>query len=319
MKPQSQIESPSSPVVDVAWLAARLGHPNLRILDTRGAVPAPGSAPVSRRAEHLRAHIPGAAFVDWHLDFVDPDDPVPNQLAGPERFADSASRLGIGDDTLVVAYDDARSIFAARLWWAFRAMGHDAVRVLDGGWTAWRACGLPVEAAAVEPRRTTFVARPRAQLRSTLDDVRELVAERAAPASATAEDSALREVTVLVDARSRARFAGGPDQPDGGHIPGASNAPYEELVGADGLLRPAAELTATLAAAGIDAARPPARIVASCGSGISASVPLLALELLTPGAGIAGSVYDGSWGEWAAAAGDPASGCRIERDAPGSG
>jgi len=287
MTAQSHLRGlPAGPFVSPDWLAARLDDPGVVVIDTRGRVPAPGAAPASMRADFDEAHLPGAQFVDWFSDFVDVDDPVPNQLAGPARATAAAARLGIGADTVVVAYDDYHSIFAGRLWWALRAFGHDAVRVLDGGWTGWVAGGHPVSSEAVAPLGGSatgepFVARPVEELRWMVDDV----------ASRTPD-------VVLVDARSRERYAGTGGDAVGGHIPGAVNAPYVELVGEDGFLRPRAELERVFRRAGIDPAQPPARIVASCGSGISASVPLLALEVLAPGAGTRGAVYDGSWAEW---------------------
>ncbi|MCW2921078.1 MAG: Rhodanese domain protein [Thermoleophilia bacterium] len=275
------LDVPEGPFVSGTWLEQHLDDPRVRILDTRGRVPAPGDAPISLRSAFDDGHVPGASFVTWNVDFIAVDDPVANQLADPERFAAAASRLGIDDDTIVVTYDDYHSVFAARLWWAFRAMGHDRVRVLDGGWTAWLADGRPTSTADATPEPATFTARPRAELRWTLDQV------------AQRDDE-----VVLLDARSRARFAGTGNDPVGGHIPGAVNVPYTELVGDDGLVRAREELTKVLRRAGIDPEDPPARIVASCGSGISASVPLLALELLAPGAGARAAVYDGSWSEW---------------------
>jgi thiosulfate/3-mercaptopyruvate sulfurtransferase len=277
------------PFVDGAWLEQHLDDPRVCVLDTRGRVPAPGTSPVSQRPAFDDAHIPGASFVQWNVDFVDVDDPVANQLAGPDRFAAAALALGIGDDTIVVAYDDYHSVFAARLWWAFRAMGHERVVVLDGGWQGWVADGRPTSSGASsgadatrEP--ATFTPRPVPALRWTIDQV-----------AGRSDD------VVLVDARSRARFAGTGNDPVGGHIPDSVNAPYVELVGEDGFVRAREDLAKVLRRAGIDPDDPPARIVASCGSGISASVPLLALELLAPGAGVRAAVYDGSWSEWSKA------------------
>jgi thiosulfate/3-mercaptopyruvate sulfurtransferase len=291
----SQQHQGGGPFVDGAWLEQRIDDPGVRVLDTRGRVPAPGEAPASMLDEYVAGHVPGASFVVWNVDFVDADDPVPNQLASPERFEQAARRLGIDDDTLVVCCDDYHSIFAGRLWWAFRAMGHDRVRVLDGGWRGWIRDGRPVEQGhgpvpAAAPG--TFRARPRPELRWKLDDV----AQRD------------RDQTVLVDARSRARFAGTGGDAVGGHVPGAVNAPYAELVDEDGFLRPDDELRRVLAAAGIDVDAPPRQLVGTCGSGISASVPLLAIEQLAPGVGVRGAIYDGSWAEWSRSGLDVATG-----------
>lgn len=276
-----KIARPEGPVVDGSWLEQHLDDPRVRVLDTRGRVPAPGTVPESLRSAFDEGHVPGASFVTWNVDFIDVSDPVANQLARPERFAAAASALGIGDDTIVVAYDDYHSVFAARLWWAFRAMGHARVFVLDGGWHGWLADGRATSTADVATTPATFTARPVPELRWTIDQV----ADRG-------------DDVVLVDARSRARFAGTGGDPVGGHMPGAVNAPYTELIGEDGFVRAYEDISTVLRRAGIDPTDPPARIVASCGSGISASVPLLALELLAPGAGAGAAVYDGSWAEW---------------------
>src|SRR4051812_38439565 len=129
MSSTSQIPAPPGPVVGAPWLEAHLEDPRVRILDTRGRIPAPGERPRLQRETFEEGHIPGASFVSWFEDFVDPDDPVANQLAPVEQFERVAGELGIDEDTLVVTYDDYHSIFAARLWWAFRAMGHTRVRV----------------------------------------------------------------------------------------------------------------------------------------------------------------------------------------------
>ncbi|MEO6867276.1 MAG: sulfurtransferase [Gaiellales bacterium] len=276
------LQLPAGPLVSPSWLEHHCSDRRVRILDTRGRVPAPGSAPAPMRHDYEAGHVPGALFVNWSEDFIDPDDPVPNQLASPERFAAAAGELGIDEGTIVVVYDDYRSVFAARLWWAFRAMGHDAVRVLDGGLRGWIDSGHALEqglGAVHHP--TTFTPRPRPELRWTIDQV-------------TSRD----EDVVLVDARSRERFAGEGTDPVGGHIPGAVNAPYVELVGSDGFMRPPDALRAVFARAGIDPDDPSATLVASCGSGISASVPLLALEALRADSGTRAAVYDGSWAEW---------------------
>lgn len=278
-------ESTLKTVVGAAWLAEHLDDPRVRVLDTRGRVPAPGTPARSMRSEFEAGHVPGAAFVEWTRTFVDTDDPVPNQLARPAAFANAATGLGIGDDTLVVAYDDYHGIFAARLWWAFRAMGHDAVRVLDGGLAAWRDAGHPLESGPARPRPAApFHPSPRASLLIDAHGVDEVVARR--PPG-----------TVLLDARSPDRFAGAGSDPVGGHIPGAVNVPYAALTDRDGRLRSSDELRAAFAAAGIDPAAPPQRIVATCGSGTSAAVPLLALATLGVD-GVTTAIYDGSWNEW---------------------
>ena len=149
----------SSPFVSTAWLATHLDDAHVRVVDIRGLIlppdkPKPHYFPKSQ--DYLQSHIPGAVFVDWTRDIVDQDDPVPVQIAAPAKFAACMSQLGVGDDTLVIAYDDHRSALAARLWWALRYYGHDAVRILDGGWLKWVGEGRPVNTQAVSYTHLTL-------------------------------------------------------------------------------------------------------------------------------------------------------------------
>ena len=157
-------ERSSSPLVQTDWLAAHLDDPDLRIVEVRwharlhegrwiGADDEAG-APAER--------IPGAVTVGMVSDLADPDHPVPDMLAPPERFARVMGRLGIGDNTLVVAYDDwGLPVPAARLWWALSYYGHERVRVLDGGLRKWRAEGRPLTAEVPSPAPAVFTPRPR--------------------------------------------------------------------------------------------------------------------------------------------------------------
>ncbi len=275
-----ELQIPDGPLVTGEWLTANLGNPRVRVLDVRGRHPS-SSLPHAKHAEYTAGHIPGAVFVDWERDFIDPDDPVPVQIANPGPFAGRAGELGIGDGDLVVTYDDYYGIFAARVAWAFRYYGADA-RVLDGGWTTWEDERRPVSAEATEPQPGTFTPRIRPRLRRTLTEVAEAHARGAA----------------LVDARPRHLFLGEPGIGNTGHIPGARCLPYQELVdGATGLWAAPDAVRRLSLAAGIDPAQPPAELIATCGSGVSATVALLSLERI----GIhCDGVYDGSFNEWGA-------------------
>jgi len=279
------LDVPDGPLVTTAWLESHLGHSRLRVLDVRGRHPS-SSLPHAKRAEYDAGHIPGAAFVDWEHDFVDPDDPVPVQLAAPEAFAARAGELGVGADDVVVTYDDYYGIFAARVAWAFGHYGVEC-RVLDGGWTTWCDEGRPVSDAVVAPAPAAFRAKPRPRLRRTLAEV----------------DDARRRGAAFVDARPRHLFLGEPGLANTGHIPGAHCLPYQELVdGATGVWA-APDAVARLARdAGIDPERPPRELIATCGSGVSATVALFALERI----GVrCDGVYDGSFNEWGADAERP--------------
>jgi thiosulfate/3-mercaptopyruvate sulfurtransferase len=275
------VETPDGPLVGGAWLQASLDTASVRVLDVRGRHPS-SQLPHAKRAEYAAAHIPGAVFVDWEHDFVDAEDPVPVQIAGTEAFGRRAGELGVSDEDLVVTYDDYYGIFAARVAWAFRYYGVEA-RVLDGGWTTWRDEGRPISHEGVEVPPQRFTARPRTRLRRTLAEVQEAQSRGAA----------------LVDARPRHLFLGEPRAANTGHIPGSYCLPYQELVdGATGLWA-APDAVARLARdAGISPTRPGRELIATCGSGVSATVALLSLERI----GIhCDGVYDGSFNEWSAA------------------
>jgi thiosulfate/3-mercaptopyruvate sulfurtransferase len=273
-------------LVSTEWLATHLGAPApaLCVVDIRGKALPPGSQPryLAKRAEYEAAHIPRAVFVDWTRDIVDESVAVPVQLATEGSFAAKMSELGIGDNTLVVAYDDYDHIFAGRLAWALRYYGHDDVRILDGGWSRWLAEGRPTSRDVAPRAPAQFTTRVRPALRKTANDV----------ARVLGADGAL-----LLDTRS-------PDQYEGtataarraGHIPGARNIHYARLIdSATGKFLTDSELTIAFAGAGIDVKKLPREIVVYCNGGVSCTVPLHALRIL--GRDDVG-VYDGSWNEW---------------------
>jgi len=282
MLPQDLIrEVPPGPLVGADWLEGQLGNLRLRVLDVRGRHPS-SVLPHAKRHEYADSHIPGALFVDWERDFVAPDSEVPVQVAPADAFAARAGALGIGDGDLVVTYDDYYGIFAARVAWAFRLYGAEA-RVLDGGWPTWCEERRPAsrELPALAP--TEFIARPRPLLRRTLAEV---------------EAAAAGSGVTLVDARPRHLFIGEPGVANTGRIPGSLSLPYQELVdGATGLWAAPAAVARLARDAGIDPDRPPAELIATCGSGVSATVAMMALERI--GVHCAG-VYDGSFNEWSA-------------------
>jgi thiosulfate/3-mercaptopyruvate sulfurtransferase len=271
-------------LVSTEWLAQNLGAPGVRVVDIRGRVRPPGTQPryVASREDYEAGHVPGAVFVDWTRDIVDPADPVPVQIARPDAFAAKMGDLGIGDDTLVVAYDDHDHIFAGRLAWALRYHGHDAVRILDGGWTRWRAEGRPTSREVPAPGPARFGAHPRPALRKTADDV----------ARALGKGDVL-----LVDARPAEQYAGTVTvAARAGHIPGARSVPYARLVDPQtGRFLSNEALGQAFAEAGIDVAKLPTEVVVYCNGGVSCSVPLAALKMLGRDDV---SVYDGSWTEW---------------------
>jgi len=264
-------------LVSPEWLAARLGKPGLRVLDGSWYLPDQGR---DARAEHAAAHIPGAVFFD--IDTVaEQGADLPHMAPEAADFARAAAALGVSDGDQVVVYDGAGIFSAARVWWLFRAMGHDRVAVLDGGLPAWRAAGGAVTDAPSHPKAGDFTSRPRPPL------LADLAAARAALAQGGVQ---------VIDARPATRFRGEAPEPRPGlrqgHMPGAVNLPFEELLTAEGRLKSAEALREAFAVAGIDPAAP---AITSCGSGVTAAVVNLALARLGhPGA----ALYDGSWAEW---------------------
>ncbi len=268
-------------LVTTDWLQARLNDDHIRIVDIRGHVIPPTEPPphyFNHYDDYVKAHIPGAVFVDWVHEITDPADPRHARIAPPERFAAVMGRCGIGDDTFVVAYDDAASMFAARLWWALNYYGHARVAVLDGGWNKWVTEGRPVTAAVPAIAPAHFTPRPQPAWIRTGDQVM----------------AGLGSQTKLVDVRSPQEFNGEQSRARrAGHIPGAVNLPRPLLTAPDGMLLPPETLRARFAQVGVDGSAP--EIVTYCNAGVSASLGLLALRV----AGFANSaVYDGSWKEW---------------------
>ena len=281
----SSARFPAGPLVSSEWLEANLGDPRLRVLDVRGRHPS-SSLPHAKHAEYLEGHIPGAVFVDWEHDFVATEDPVPVQVAGPQEFAQRAGELGVGDGDLVVTYDDYYGIFAARVAWAFRLYGAES-RVLDGGWTTWHDEGRVVtdELTARQPARFTSRLRPR--LRRTLAEV----------------EQACRDGATLVDARPRHLFLGEEGTANTGHIPARAASPTRSSSTARPGCGPRRRRSpGSPATPGSTPTAHPAELIATCGSGVSATVALMALERI----GVhCDGVYDGSFNEWSADAARP--------------
>ena len=262
------------PVVEPAWLSQ---HPDAVLADVRWYPD--GRSP---REAYDAGHVPGAVFVDLHSVLAgEPSDAAGRHpLPEPDVFAAAMGALGIGDDTTVVAYDDAGGTIAARLVWMLRATGHDAA-LLDGGLTAWDG---PTSTEPVQRSPAAFT--PRAWPADRLADVDD--AARAGQPGAGSP--------VLLDARPAGRYRGDggtdPLDPRAGHVPGAVSVPARENVDADGHLLPVAVLRERLTAAGaVDGAD----VVSSCGSGVTACHTLLVMEHVGLGAG---RLFPGSFSAW---------------------
>lgn len=266
----------TDPMVSTEWLAQRLNDPKVKVVDATLFMP---GDPRDANALFSEAHIPGAVFFDIE-DLSDHSSDLPHMLADVDVFGGKVGRLGIGSGDTVVAYDGHGLFSAARAWWNFRVMGHTDVYVLDGGLPRWRAEGRPVETGLASPRPAAFQTRLDLSLVRDIDQVRDLLHSR---------------TEQVVDARAAGRFEGTTPEPRAGmrsgHMPGARNLPYTNLV-EDGGLKSRDGILEAFRAAGVD---PNARLTASCGSGVTASVIALAMARV----GLAGAaVYDGSWSEW---------------------
>jgi thiosulfate/3-mercaptopyruvate sulfurtransferase len=272
-------------LISAAELARHLQDPNWILIDCRHDLADPDAG----RNAYAAAHIPGARFAHLDTDLSD-KSPGPNgEFRGrhplPERdaFIETLRRLGVNHGSQVIAYDAHGGMFAARLWWMLRWVGHNATAVLDGGLQAWQALGLPLSS---EP-----AAKPHGNVEPQASNMRLVSADDVL--------ANLKSATrIVIDARSPDRFRGENEtlDPVGGHIPGAKNRFFKDNLQPDGRFKPADQLRAEFSAL-IDA---PQAAIMQCGSGATACHNLLAMEI----AGLSGAaLYAGSWSEWCA---DPA-------------
>ncbi len=265
------------PLVSTDWLADHLGAPDLKVIDGSWRMPGDGSAIDHYNSEHI------ASAVFFDLDVIaDTQSGLPHMLPPRRCFEQAIGTMGITQSDHVIVYDEKGIFSAARVWWTFRAMGHQRVAVLDGGLPKWLTESRQVTAdqSAISP--AAYKASPcPADWRQSADDIRVALAGAH---------------STVIDARPAPRFAGEAPEPRAGlrsgHMPGAVNIPFPAMIAEDGTLRSSRELRHIFAAVGVDLSQP---IITSCGSGVTAAILSLALEV----SGIRPhGLYDGSWAEW---------------------
>jgi thiosulfate/3-mercaptopyruvate sulfurtransferase len=263
-------------IVPAEALHQSLPDSKLVVVDCRFSL----AEPHLGRQLYGESHIPGAHYLDLNQDLSSPVQAHGGRhpLPDPEKLADKLSAIGVrsgADATWVIAYDDSRFAFAARLWWLLRYLGHEQVAVLDGGFQGWLAAGYPVTAKLPQPQVGKFT--PQLQSEQIID---------------IAAIKARSDGVLLVDSREAERYRGErePIDPVAGHIPGAVNYPWQAVTDAQGFALPESvqqQRWATLP--------PHQEIVVYCGSGVTACVNLLSLEM----AGITSAkLYPGSWSDW---------------------
>ncbi|MCB1728030.1 MAG: sulfurtransferase [Gammaproteobacteria bacterium] len=268
-------------LIDCETLAGRLGDPSWCVFDCRFDL---ADTQRGERA-HAAAHVPGAFYAHIDRDLSGPITPQSGRhpLPDPALLCDWLGRHGVGSDTQVVVYDDSGGTMAVRLWWLLRWLGHTRVAVLDGGWPAWKAAAMPVEDTPPQAASaTSFAGQP---------DWKQVVTTATIATQLETRGAAI----LVMDARTRERFRGDaePIDPVAGHIPNAINVPLVDNLDRNGRFKDPAALHALYAPA--LAGRPASDVAAMCGSGVTACLNLLAMEI----AGLQGGrLYAGSWSEW---------------------
>ncbi|UKO99046.1 sulfurtransferase [Nostoc sp. UHCC 0870] len=263
-------------VVSSDWLLEHLHDPQVVIVDCRFSL----ADPQLGQKQYEASHIEGSYYLDLNLDLSSPvsEHGGRHPLPQPNDLAEKLAAIGVEfQKTLVVAYDDSRLAFASRLWWLLRYLGHEQVAVLDGGFSQWEKAGYPVTDVIPQPQTAKFIPQVQTEL---VIDIEAVKNRKDLP------------MVVLVDSREGDRYRGEREPTDkiAGHIPGAVNYPWMEVTDTSGYLIPP-----TAHQQRWEQVEPSEEILVYCGSGVTACVNLLSLEL----AGIhTGKLYAGSWSDW---------------------
>ncbi|MEP7030084.1 MAG: 3-mercaptopyruvate sulfurtransferase, partial [Pseudolabrys sp.] len=233
-------QSASQWLKSTEWLSSQIGKPGVAVVDGSFFLP---TQKRDAKAEYIAGHIPGAVFFD--IDAIaDHSSDLPHMLPGPSQFGEAVGKLGIAESDTIVVYDSAGLNSAPRIWWTFRIFGAKNVFILDGGLPAWKAEGGKVEAGEIKPTPKTFNATMATGAVATQDDVQMAINSKSAQ---------------IVDARSAGRFAGRDPEPRpglrSGHMPGAFNVPYTEIVENGRLVSPE-RIAAAFKKAGVDTDKP---------------------------------------------------------------
>ena len=267
-------------LVSTNWLAEHLGEPDLVVVDSSWHMPSSGRR---GREEYLKAHIPGARFLDID-EVADKTNPAPHMMPSAADFGAAMEQLGVDRNDRIIVYDNSATRNASRGWFMFHHFGAKEVAILDGGFQKWLAENRPVESGEVSPSHARFDAEERGEI-------------------VTKEQILAGAGCALVDARGKGRFEASEPEPRpglaGGHIPGARNLPFGMIYNEDGTFKSLGELRRLFEGAGIDPGKP---FAASCGSGVTATSLIFAAHLL---GNDEARLYDGSWTEWGADSATP--------------